>query len=71
VVKLLFIQDDIDPNSKDKFGAMPLLLAAEYRSEAVVELLLVWDNVNPDPLTIKIAMVGYHSHGLPNGHVRL
>ena len=28
---------------------MPLLLAAEYRSKAVVELLLTWDNVNLDP----------------------
>jgi len=49
VVKLLLIRDDINPNSKDKFGAMPLLLAAEYRSEVVVELLLARDNVNLDP----------------------
>ena len=49
VVKLLLIQDNIDLNSKDKFGATLLLLAIEYRSKAVVELLLVWDNVNLNP----------------------
>jgi len=27
---------------------MPLLLAAKYKSKAVVELLLARDNVNPD-----------------------
>jgi hypothetical protein len=27
---------------------MPLLLAAEYRSEVVVELLLIQDNINLD-----------------------
>jgi ankyrin repeat protein len=41
VVKLLLIRDNIDLNSKDKFGAILLLLAAEYRSEVVVELLLI------------------------------
>ena len=40
VIKLLFVQDNINPNSKDKFRVIPLLLAAEYGSEAVVELLL-------------------------------
>jgi ankyrin repeat protein len=40
VIKLLLIQNNIDLNSKDKFRAIPLLLAAEYRSKAVVELLL-------------------------------
>jgi len=49
VVKLLLARDNIDPNSKDKFGAILLLLAAEYRSKAVVELLLIWNNVNLDP----------------------
>ena len=48
MVKLLFVRDNIDPNSKDKFGAILLLLAAEYRSKVVVELLLIWDNVNLD-----------------------
>jgi hypothetical protein len=28
---------------------MPLLLAAEYGSEVVIELLLVWGDINPDP----------------------
>jgi hypothetical protein len=28
---------------------MLLLLAIEYRSEVVVELLLIWDDVNLDP----------------------
>ncbi|OCL00302.1 uncharacterized protein K441DRAFT_534486, partial [Cenococcum geophilum 1.58] len=45
VVKLLLIRDDINPNSKDKFGAILLLLAIKYRSETVVELLLK-DSVN-------------------------
>jgi hypothetical protein len=49
VVELLLVRDNIDPNSEDKFRAMPLLLAAEYRSKAVVELLLTRDNVNLDP----------------------
>ena len=48
MVKLLFIQNNIDLNFKDKFGAMPLLLTAEYGSEVVVKLLLVRDNINPD-----------------------
>ncbi|OCK91870.1 uncharacterized protein K441DRAFT_573005, partial [Cenococcum geophilum 1.58] len=47
VVKLLLIRDNINPNSKDKFGAIPLLLAAEYRSEAgIVKLLLTRKGVN-------------------------
>ena len=41
VVKLLFIRDNINPNSKDKFRAILLLLAIEYRSKAVVKLLLI------------------------------
>ena len=49
VVKLLLVRDNIDPNSKDKFGATLLLLAAEYRSKVVVKLLLTRDNVNLDP----------------------
>ena len=49
VVKLLLIRDNINLNSKDKFGAMLLLLAIEYRSKAVVKLLLTRDNVNLDP----------------------
>ena len=49
VVKLLFIRDNIDLNFKNKCGATPLLLAAEYGSKVVVELLLIWDNVNLDP----------------------
>jgi len=28
---------------------MPLLLATEYKSKVVVELLFMRDNVNPDP----------------------
>jgi len=48
VVKLLLIQDDINPNSEDRFGAILLLLAAEYGSKVVVELLLIWDDVNLD-----------------------
>jgi ankyrin repeat protein len=48
VVKLLFIRDNIDLNSKDKFGATLLLLAVEYRSKVVVEPLLTRDNVNLD-----------------------
>jgi len=28
---------------------MPLLLAIEYKSEVVIELLLAWDNVNLNP----------------------
>ena len=49
MVKLLLVRDDIDLNSEDKFGATLLLLAVEYRSEAVVKLLLTRDNVNLDP----------------------
>ena len=49
MVKLLLIRDNIDPNSKDKFRATPLLLAAEYGSKVVVKLLLMRDNVNLDP----------------------
>jgi len=49
VVKLLFTQDNINLNSKDKFRAMLLLLAAEYKNKIVIELLLTQDNVNPDP----------------------
>ena len=49
VVKLLLARDNINLNSEDKFRAMPLLLAAEYKSKAVVELLLARDDVNPDP----------------------
>ena len=41
VVKLLFIWDNINLNFKNKFRATPLLLAAEYGSEAVVKLLLI------------------------------
>ena len=41
VVKLLLVWDDIDLNSKDKFRAILLLLAVEYGSEVVVELLLI------------------------------
>ena len=41
VVKLFFIWDDIDLNFKNKFGAIPLLLAAKYGSEAVIELLFI------------------------------
>jgi ankyrin repeat protein len=41
VVKLLLTRDNINLNSKDKFRATLLLLAVEYRSEAVVELLLI------------------------------
>jgi hypothetical protein len=41
VVKLLLAQDNINLNSKDKFRAILLLLAIEYRSEVVVELLLI------------------------------
>ncbi|OCK97015.1 uncharacterized protein K441DRAFT_505774, partial [Cenococcum geophilum 1.58] len=48
VVKLLLIRDNIDPNSKDKFRAIPLLLAAEYKSKAIVELLLTQDNDGVD-----------------------
>ncbi|OCK93162.1 uncharacterized protein K441DRAFT_567106, partial [Cenococcum geophilum 1.58] len=40
IVKLLFIRDNIDLNSKDKYRAMLLLLAAEYRSKTIVKLLL-------------------------------
>jgi ankyrin repeat protein len=40
VIKLLLTQDNIDPNSKDKFRAIPLLLTVKYGSEAVIELLL-------------------------------
>jgi len=41
VVKLLLIWDNINLNSEDKFRAILLLLAAEYRSKVVVELLLI------------------------------
>jgi ankyrin repeat protein len=41
VVKLLLAWDNIDLNSKDKFGATPLLLAVEYGSKVIVELLLI------------------------------
>jgi hypothetical protein len=40
VVKLLLIWDNINLNFEDKFRATLLLLAAEYRSKVVVELLL-------------------------------
>ena len=49
VVKLLLVLDNIDLNFKDKFGAILLLLAAEYGSKVVVKLLLARDNVNLDP----------------------
>jgi ankyrin repeat protein len=71
IVKLLLIQNDIDLNSKDKFGAIPLLLAVKYRSKAVVELLLTQNNVNPNPLTIRIVIVRHRSYGLPNRHIKL
>jgi len=48
VVKLLLIRGSINPNSEDKYGAIPLLLAAECGRKVVVELLLTRDNVNPD-----------------------
>jgi ankyrin repeat protein len=41
VVKLLFARDNIDLNSRDKFRVILLLLAAEYRSEVIVKLLLI------------------------------
>jgi len=31
---------------------MLLLLAIEYKSKAVVELLLTWDNINLDPKSV-------------------
>ena len=49
VVKLLFIRGSINPNSKDKYGAILLLLAIEYGREVVVKLLLTRDNVNLNP----------------------
>jgi len=49
VVKLLLARSSINLNSKDKYGAIPLLLAAEYGRKVVVKLLLARDNVNPDP----------------------
>jgi len=41
VVKLLLVRDNIDLNSGDKFRAILLLLATEYRSKVVVKLLLI------------------------------
>jgi ankyrin repeat protein len=38
----------IDVNLEDCHGRTPLALAAEYGHEAVVEVLLVKDSVNPD-----------------------
>jgi len=52
VVKLLLIWDDINLNSKNKFGATPLLLAAKYKNKVIVELLLTQDNVNPNPKSV-------------------
>ncbi|OCK92529.1 uncharacterized protein K441DRAFT_570190, partial [Cenococcum geophilum 1.58] len=47
VVKLLLTRDNINPNSKDKFRAIPLLLAIEYRSKAgIIKLLLTQKGVN-------------------------
>ena len=48
-MKLLLIRGSINPNSEDKYSAIPLLLAVEYGCEVVVELLLTRDNVNLDP----------------------
>jgi len=45
VVKLFLVWGSINPNSKNKCGAIPLLLAAECGYKAVVGLLLTWDNV--------------------------
>ena len=41
IIKLLLIQNNINPNFKDKFRATPLLLTAEYGSEVVIELLFI------------------------------
>ena len=41
VVKLFLVQNNINLNFEDKFGAILLLLAIEYGNEAVVKLLLV------------------------------
>ena len=49
VIKLLFTQNNINPNSKNKFGALLLLLAAEYGSKVVVKLLFIWGNINLNP----------------------
>ncbi|OCK97031.1 uncharacterized protein K441DRAFT_549574, partial [Cenococcum geophilum 1.58] len=59
VVKLLLIRDNIDPNSEDKFGAILLLLAAEYRTaaehghEVIVKLLLIKDSISLNSTDIK------------------
>jgi ankyrin repeat protein len=48
VVKLLLAKNDVDPDSKDKYGQTPLSWAARCGHEAVVKLLLGKDGVDPD-----------------------
>ncbi|OCK99101.1 uncharacterized protein K441DRAFT_540580, partial [Cenococcum geophilum 1.58] len=56
VVKILLARDNINPNSKDKFRATPLLLAAEYRKrgyKVIVKLLLIKDSISLNSTNIK------------------
>ncbi|OCK97921.1 uncharacterized protein K441DRAFT_545091, partial [Cenococcum geophilum 1.58] len=46
VVKLLLIRGSINPNSKDKCSAIPLLLAVKCGRKVVVELLLTGVSLN-------------------------
>ena len=43
VVKLIVVRDDVELNSKNKDGCLLLSYAAQYWREAVVKILVVWD----------------------------
>jgi ankyrin repeat protein len=45
---LLLATDGVDPDSKDKDGRTPLLLAAANGHEAVMKKLLAKDGVDPN-----------------------
>ena len=47
-MKILLGRDDVNPNTADKHGHTPLLRAACYGYELIVEMLLERDDINPN-----------------------